>query len=174
MLLLSPTRSVATFGPMLYDFVSGSRWDEAVRLCRFVKQASLWGALACMALHANHLDTTETAFAALSLVSVRLVLESCVCVCVILDRVDECAAAGVVQVDKLHYIMYIKDIPSAVARNAELALLKRNPDEVQTVSSRCRCSRRSAALALVSLRWSRRPRSCCCRRRRRWSTARSR
>lgn len=34
------------------------------------------------------------------------------------------------QVDKLHYILYIKDIPSAVARNAELALFKRNPDEV--------------------------------------------
>lgn len=35
------------------------------------------------------------------------------------------------QIDKLHYILYIKDIPSAVARNAELALLKRNPDEAE-------------------------------------------
>jgi len=97
------TASCAQHMPMLYEFVTKGAWEEAVRLCRFVKEQAMWGALCGMALQANHLDTTEISLAALGVI------------------------------DKLHYILYIKDIPSAAARNAELALFKRNPEEAEKI-----------------------------------------
>ena len=72
-----------------------------MRLCRFVKSDGLWACLAGMSLHAQHLETAETALAAIN------------------------------EVDKLHYVLYIKDIPSPEGRAAELALYRRNPDEVR-------------------------------------------
>ena len=56
--------SWSPYPPMLSGFVAASRWDEAVRLCRFVKSDSLWGCLAGMALAKSHLDTAEIALAA--------------------------------------------------------------------------------------------------------------
>lgn len=97
------TMAVKPQPPMLYEFVSAARWDEAVRLCRFSGEEALWGALAGMALHANHLDTAEVALAALN------------------------------EVDKLHFILHIKDVPSAAGRNSQLALYKRNPDEAEKI-----------------------------------------
>jgi hypothetical protein len=45
----------------------------------------------------------------------------------------EIALAAVNEVDKLHYITYIKDIPSEEGKNAELALYKRNVDEAEQI-----------------------------------------
>lgn len=97
------TTSVIPYAKMLYDFVASTRWDEAVRLCRFVKQDELWSALAAMAVNERHLDTAEIALAATS------------------------------QMDKLQYITYIKSVPSSEGRAAELALFKRKPDEAEKI-----------------------------------------
>jgi intraflagellar transport protein 80 len=40
------TASVSPYPAMLYEFVTNKRWEDAVRLCRFVKNDSLWGTLA--------------------------------------------------------------------------------------------------------------------------------
>ena len=40
------TLSVSGYVPKLYTFVKDRRWNEAVRLCRFVKDNKLWGCLA--------------------------------------------------------------------------------------------------------------------------------
>jgi intraflagellar transport protein 80 len=88
---------------MLYEFVSGSRWEEAVRLCRFVKRETLWACLAAMALHGRHLETAEIALAAIQ------------------------------EVDKLQYVMYIQTIPSQEGRNAELALYRKAVDEAEMI-----------------------------------------
>lgn len=84
-----------------YEFVGGRRWEEAVRLCRFVKSQPLWTCLAGMSLHHQHLDTAEIALAAIG------------------------------EVDKLHYILHAKDIPSREGRSAAMALYRRNADEVR-------------------------------------------
>jgi intraflagellar transport protein 80 len=97
--------SVSPYPAMLYEFVfSGqSKWEEAVRLCRFVKQPSLWACLAMMALHGRHLETAEIALAA----------------------IDE--------VDKLHFVLYIQSIPSEEGRNAELALYRGAVDDAEMI-----------------------------------------
>merc|ERR1712072_1063962 len=64
---------------------------------------SLWACLAAMAINGQELGTAEVAFAA----------------------IDE--------VDKLQYILYIKDIPSPEGRAAELALFRRRPEEAEQI-----------------------------------------
>mmetsp|Transcript_23633 Transcript_23633/g.74274 ORF Transcript_23633/g.74274 Transcript_23633/m.74274 type:complete len:624 (-) Transcript_23633:291-2162(-) len=89
--------------PLLYEYAAGQRWNEAVRLCRFLREDAMWAALAAMAIRDRHLETAETALAAIS------------------------------EVDKLQYILYIKDVPSEEGRNAELALFMRRPDEAENI-----------------------------------------
>ena len=97
------THSVSGYVPKLYSFVKERRWEEAVRVCRFVKDGKLWGCLAVMAIHGGELGTAEIALAALN------------------------------EVDKLHFIQHIKEIPSEQGRNAELALYRRCPDEAEEI-----------------------------------------
>lgn len=116
--------------PTRYEFVGGRRWEEAVRLCRFVKSKPLWTCLAGMSLHRQHLDTAEIALAAID------------------------------QVDKLHYILHVKDIPSSEGRNAAMALFRRSPDEVQ---SWCGGNQLPGLLLTHTFIATRRPKPFCCR-----------
>ena len=52
----------------LYAAVARGAWDAAVRLCRHVKDAACWAALACMAIQARELNTVEIALAAIDAV----------------------------------------------------------------------------------------------------------
>eukprot|EP00939_MAST-03C_sp_MAST-3C-sp1_P001027 g1027.t1 len=97
------TTSVTPYANMMYDFATSTRWSDAVRLCRFVKQNELWAALAAMALSRRHLETAEIALAAIS------------------------------ETDKLQYVTYIKGVPSSEGRAAELALFKGKPDEAESI-----------------------------------------
>jgi len=99
----SITSSVSPFPSLLYEYAQNVEWESASRLCRFVKDQSLWACLAAMALNGQELATAEVAFAA----------------------IDE--------VDKLQYILYIKDIASAEGRAAELALFRRRPEEAEQI-----------------------------------------
>merc|ERR1712072_272861 len=47
--------SVEPFPSLLYEYVTAAQWEEATRLCRFVKDQSLWACLAAMALMARSL-----------------------------------------------------------------------------------------------------------------------
>ena len=99
----SMTASVLPYPIELNKFVKNGEWEEAVRLCRFVNSDALWATLAGVAIGSLRLDTAEIALAAMK------------------------------EIDKLHYILYIKDIPSAEGRMAELALYQRRPSEAERI-----------------------------------------
>lgn len=91
------------YASILHGYVGSSRWDDALRLCRFVKLPTLWACLAAMALGARELNTAEAAYAA----------------------IDE--------VDKVLYLQYIKSQQSSEVRTAELALLCGNQKEAENI-----------------------------------------
>lgn len=86
--------------PLLHKNASSGQWSKATRLCRCLKDDTLWAVLAVLALASEQLDTAEIALSAIN------------------------------EVDKAQYIQYIKTIPSVEGRNAELYLYRRRPDEV--------------------------------------------
>ena len=65
---LNPTTviRVSPYPTILQNYVSKTSWDDAVRLCRFVKDAALWASLAAMATAAKELNTAEIAYAAIN------------------------------------------------------------------------------------------------------------
>ncbi|XP_050395102.1 intraflagellar transport protein 80 homolog [Patella vulgata] len=64
--------SISPYIAVLHDYVNGSRWEDAVRLCRFVKDDSLWSCLAAMAAYSKDLNTAEVAYAAIKEVCCQL------------------------------------------------------------------------------------------------------
>lgn len=95
--------SVSPYPTALYGIVQKHMWEQAIQLCRYVKDATLWACLAVMALADKELSTAEVAFAA----------------------IDEVA--------KLQLVLNIKEIPTDEGRNAELALWRRRPDEAEQI-----------------------------------------
>ncbi|KAJ3051223.1 Intraflagellar transport protein 80 [Rhizophlyctis rosea] len=88
---------------ILQEHARKKQWEEAIRLCRYVKMPELWACLAAMAIFGNDLNTAEVAYAA----------------------IDE--------VQKVEYVCYIRDIPTPEGRAAELALLRHNSKEAETI-----------------------------------------
>lgn len=95
------TTVVEPFTHMLLDFTAHARWDEAMRLCKFVNDPPCWATMAAMAIEHRKLDQAEVAYAKLKMV------------------------------DKLEYILYIKNLPTEETQNAELLLLKRQPEAAE-------------------------------------------
>ncbi|XP_062598363.1 intraflagellar transport protein 80 homolog [Saccostrea cucullata] len=56
---------ISPYPAILHSYVQNSRWDDAVRLCRFVKDDVLWCCLAAMSAYAKELNTAEIAYAAI-------------------------------------------------------------------------------------------------------------
>merc|ERR1719454_1377965 len=50
---------------LLYQHFEKGQWEQAVRLCRYVKLPELWASLAAMAIQSRALDTVEIALAAI-------------------------------------------------------------------------------------------------------------
>jgi len=91
--------SVSPYPSFLHGYANQSKWDEAVRLCRFVKDEPLWACLAAMSAYAKELSTAEIAYAAIE------------------------------EADKVQYINHVKEIPSNEGRLAAMALFCRQiPD----------------------------------------------
>ncbi|GBG24836.1 Intraflagellar transport protein 80-like [Hondaea fermentalgiana] len=91
------TSSVSRYPSLLHKLVAEERkWEDAIRLCRFVNQKFLWAILAGMAIKMTHLDTAEIALAATE------------------------------HVAKLNFILYLKEVESEKVRMAELALYRRD------------------------------------------------
>jgi intraflagellar transport protein 80 len=95
--------TVSNYAPLLYECTSAGKWAEAVRLARFVKQDVLWAALAVLALQGKNLDAAEIALAAVR------------------------------AVDKLNWVLHVKDLPLPELRNAELAVYRRQVDEAEGI-----------------------------------------
>ncbi|GAX72717.1 hypothetical protein CEUSTIGMA_g173.t1 [Chlamydomonas eustigma] len=119
------TVATSPYPIMLYDLVSAAQWDKATRLCRFIKDPSIWASLAAMAMSAKELNTAEVAFAA----------------------IDE--------VDKLHFILKVKMIPTEEGRNAELALYRRRPDEAEAILLQAGLFYRAIKMNIKLYRWER-------------------
>ena len=95
--------SVSAHAPVLYKHVLANQWDRAIRLCRFVKDDSMWACLAAMAVANKDLNTAEIAYAAVE------------------------------EVVKVQFVQAIKKIPTEEGRMAELALFRRKPEEAESI-----------------------------------------
>jgi intraflagellar transport protein 80 len=58
--------TVPPYASVLLAYVTSNKWDDALKLCRFVKEPSLWAMLAGAAIHGKDLDTASYAYAALN------------------------------------------------------------------------------------------------------------
>ncbi|NXC25987.1 IFT80 protein, partial [Campylorhamphus procurvoides] len=95
--------NVSPYPGILHDYVRSSRWADAVRLCRFVKDQTLWACLAAMAVANKDMATAEIAYAAIG------------------------------EIDKVQYINSIKDLPSKESRMAHMLLFSGNTQEAETL-----------------------------------------
>ncbi|RWS22795.1 hypothetical protein B4U80_04886, partial [Leptotrombidium deliense] len=95
------------FANFLHTFVSQKRWNEALRLCRYLKDnpdaQPIWAAFAGMALHGRQLEMAEVAYA----------------------EIDK--------LDKVFYIQKIQKLTNKDARNAEIALIAGNVREAENI-----------------------------------------
>eukprot|EP00747_Dinoflagellata_sp_TGD_P165344 gnl/TRDRNA2_/TRDRNA2_186490_c0_seq1.p1 gnl/TRDRNA2_/TRDRNA2_186490_c0~~gnl/TRDRNA2_/TRDRNA2_186490_c0_seq1.p1 ORF type:complete len:788 (+),score=158.72 gnl/TRDRNA2_/TRDRNA2_186490_c0_seq1:340-2364(+) len=88
---------------LLYQNYEKGQWEQAVRLCRYVKSPELWASLSAMAIHSRALDTVEIALAAIE------------------------------EVDKVQFIAHINKLPDDTLKAAELALFCKRPDEALNI-----------------------------------------
>uniref|UniRef100_A0A914ZMI5 Intraflagellar transport protein 80 homolog n=1 Tax=Parascaris univalens TaxID=6257 RepID=A0A914ZMI5_PARUN len=56
---------VSPFPAALSAYIAASKWDQAIRLCRHIKEEYLWGMLAAMAANAKNFYAAEIAYGAL-------------------------------------------------------------------------------------------------------------
>ncbi|RVE64929.1 hypothetical protein OJAV_G00130660 [Oryzias javanicus] len=57
--------NVPPYTALLYEYCSSARWEDALCLCRLVKDQSLWACLASMAMANRELTTAEMAYGAI-------------------------------------------------------------------------------------------------------------
>ncbi|XP_052215553.1 intraflagellar transport protein 80 homolog isoform X1 [Dreissena polymorpha] len=117
--------SISPYPAILHSYVQAGRWDDAVRLCRFVKDEMLWSCLASMSAYAKELNTAEIAYAAIQ------------------------------EADKVQFILNIKDIPVKDARNAEMALLCGNPQDAEAILLQAGLTFRAIMLNIQLYNWDR-------------------
>lgn len=115
--------SVSPYPAMLHKYVTARGWDDAIRLCRFVKDEQMWACLAVMAAGAKELNAAEIAYAAIE------------------------------EVDKVQYIAHIKTIPTSEGREAEMALFCREPDEAEAILIRAGLIFRALEMNCLMFRW---------------------
>jgi len=117
--------AVSPYPIKLYALIKQLLWEDAIRLCRYVKDKTLWACLAVMALADKELSTAELAFAAID------------------------------QVHKLQYVLMIKDIPTVEGRNAELLLWRRRPEEAEAILLGAKLIYRAIDMNMRLFRWDR-------------------
>lgn len=119
------TLAVSPYPKVLYEHVDKADFEKAIRLCRFVKEQTLWACLAAMAIYCRELNTVEIALAA----------------------IDEA--------DKVQYINYIKELPSEPSRNAALALYCKKTTEAEQILMSARLFYRAIKLNIKLYKWDR-------------------
>lgn len=119
------TVATSPYPLMLYDLINSGEWDKATRLCRFIKDPSIWATLGAMAMNAKELNTSEVAFAAIE------------------------------EVDKLAFVLKVKAIPTEEGRNSELALYRRKPDEAESILIQAGLTYRAIKMNIKLFRWDR-------------------
>ena len=117
------TLNVSPYPKILYEHVDKADFEKAIRLCRFVREHTLWACLAAMSIYCRELNTAEIALAA----------------------IDEA--------DKVQYINYIKELPSEPSRNAALALYCRKNNEAEHILLQSKLYYRAIKLNVKLFRW---------------------
>ncbi|XP_048121196.1 intraflagellar transport protein 80 homolog [Alosa alosa] len=84
--------AVSPYPAILHEYASTARWEDALRLCRFAKDQTLWACLAGMAVTSRELTTAEVAYAAIG------------------------------EIDKVQYINFMKELPSKESSSAHMLL----------------------------------------------------
>jgi intraflagellar transport protein 80 len=59
------TLGISPYPKMLYEHVDKADFEKAIRMCRFVKEQTLWACLAAMSIYCRELNTCEIALAAI-------------------------------------------------------------------------------------------------------------
>nr|XP_060623575.1 intraflagellar transport protein 80 homolog isoform X2 [Anolis sagrei ordinatus] len=95
--------NISPYPSILHEYANNSKWEDAMRLCRFVKDQTLWACLAAMAVSNKDMNTAEVAY------------------------------ASVGEIDKVQYISSIKDLPSKESRLAHILLFSGNIQEAETL-----------------------------------------
>ncbi|XP_030071802.1 intraflagellar transport protein 80 homolog [Microcaecilia unicolor] len=95
--------NVSPYPAILHEYVGASKWENAVRLCRFVKEQTLWACLAAMAVANKDMTTAEVAYAAIG------------------------------DIDKVQYINSIKDLPSKESKIAHILLFSGNIQDAEAI-----------------------------------------
>ncbi|XP_061639072.1 intraflagellar transport protein 80 homolog isoform X2 [Phyllopteryx taeniolatus] len=93
--------SVPPYAVLLHEYSSSAHWEDALRLCRFAKEQSLWACLAAMAIANKELTTAEMAYAAIR------------------------------ELPRVHYINFIKQQPSKESSLAHLLLFSGQVQEAE-------------------------------------------
>lgn len=114
---------ISPYPKMLYEHVDKADFEKAIRICRFVKESTLWACLAAMSIYCRELNTVEIALAA----------------------IDEA--------DKVQYINYVKELPSEPARNAALAVYCKKISEAENILMQARLYYRAIKLNIKLYRW---------------------
>uniref|UniRef100_A0A0M3IE26 WD_REPEATS_REGION domain-containing protein n=1 Tax=Ascaris lumbricoides TaxID=6252 RepID=A0A0M3IE26_ASCLU len=65
---------VSPFPAALSAYIAASKWDQAIRLCRHIKEEYLWGMLAAMAANAKNFYAAEIAYGALDEVCLKILI----------------------------------------------------------------------------------------------------
>ena len=110
---------------VLYEHIDKADFEKAIRLCRFVKEHTLWATLAAMGIYQRELNTVEIALAA----------------------IDEA--------DKVQFINYVKELPSEPARNAALAVYQKKIPEAEQILLQARLYYRAIKLNIKMYKWDR-------------------
>jgi intraflagellar transport protein 80 len=119
------TLGISPYPKMLYEHVDKADFEKAIRMCRFVKEQTLWACLASMSIYCRELNTVEIALAA----------------------IDEA--------DKVQFINYIKELPSEPSRNAALALYCKKYVEAESILLSARLFYRAIKLNIKLYKWDR-------------------
>mmetsp|Transcript_10057 Transcript_10057/g.15347 ORF Transcript_10057/g.15347 Transcript_10057/m.15347 type:complete len:300 (-) Transcript_10057:36-935(-) len=119
------TIGISPYPKMLYEHVDKTDFEKAIRMCRFVKEQTLWACLAAMSIYCRELNTVEIALAA----------------------IDEA--------DKVQYINYIKELPSEPSRNAALALYCKKYSEAESILLQARLFYRAIKMNIKLYKWDR-------------------
>merc|ERR1711935_1125453 len=119
------TLQVSPYPRVLYEHIDKAQFEQAIRLCRFVKESTLWATLAAMTIYSRELNTVEIALAA----------------------IDEA--------DKVQFINYVKELPSEPARNAALAVYMKKLPEAEQILLGAKLYYRAIKLNIKLYKWDR-------------------
>jgi len=108
---------------LLYQHFEKTQWEQAVRLCRYVKAPELWASLAAMAIQSRALDTVEIALAAIE------------------------------EVDKVQFVAHINKMADEVLKQAELTLFCKRPEEALNILLQNKRMYRAIKLNIRMHRW---------------------